>query len=116
MSKNFIKFVLSHNMQISIDYREKKLIDLLDEIHKTSDSKESQKISLEISNLQLGDIILSMNENDIVIERKSVSDLLSSITDGRYKEQSYRLQNSSHHNHNYILIEEVLIIKSIYAI
>lgn len=47
--------------------------------------------------LPLGDILFKTNENiDILmIERKSFSDLLSSIKDGRYEEQSYRLLNSS---------------------
>jgi crossover junction endonuclease MUS81 len=47
--------------------------------------------------LPLGDILFKTNENNdiLLIERKSFSDLLSSIKDGRYEEQSYRLLNSS---------------------
>ena len=47
--------------------------------------------------LPLGDIFIKTNDDiDILlIERKSFSDLLSSIKDGRYEEQSYRLLNSS---------------------
>lgn len=101
-------------MEINIDYRENKLITLLENIHQNNSSKESSKISLHVSNLQLGDITIKMNTNkndikdhpDLIIERKSISDLLSSITDGRYKEQSYRLQNSSLHNHNIIYLIE----------
>jgi ERCC4-type nuclease len=47
--------------------------------------------------LPLGDILFKTdNDTDILlIERKSFSDLLSSIKDGRYEEQSYRILNSS---------------------
>ena len=101
-------------MEINIDYREHKLITLLENIHQNSVSKESTKINLHVSNLQLGDVTLKLKsvqdyenpEPDIIIDRKSISDLLSSITDGRYKEQSYRLQNSSLHNHNIIYLIE----------
>ena len=99
-------------MEIALDYREHKLITLLESIHQNSCSKESKNINLCVSNLQLGDITFTMknaNENndiDIIIERKSINDLLSSITDGRYKEQSYRLQNSRVHNHNIIYLVE----------
>ena len=115
MSKKIHFNVLHDIMEINIDYRENKLITLLENIHQNSSSKESSKISLHVSNLQLGDITLKMTTNksdindhhpDIIIERKSISDLLSSITDGRYKEQSYRLQNSSLHNHNIIYLIE----------
>ena len=102
-------------MEITIDYRENKLIELIENIHKNSFNKEATKITLKVSNLLLGDVSLKMNvnksennieESDIIIERKSISDLLSSITDGRYKEQSYRLQNCSIHNHNIIYLIE----------
>jgi ERCC4-type nuclease len=47
--------------------------------------------------LPLGDIMLKTDEDIpvILIERKSVQDLLASIKDGRYEEQSFRLMNST---------------------
>ena len=58
--------------------------------------------------LDIGDaIIVDENDNHVLIfERKTISDLLSSIKDGRYLEQSFRLQNSSVKNHfiTYIII------------
>jgi ERCC4-type nuclease len=42
----------------------------------------------------------------LIIERKSISDLASSITDGRYEEQSYRLSGLSHPNHNILYLVE----------
>ena len=47
--------------------------------------------------LHLGDALITDDEENIVllIERKSLSDLLASIKDGRYEEQSHRLIHSS---------------------
>jgi len=58
-------------------------------------------------NLPLGDIIIADNLGEkIIIERKTLSDLASSIKDGRYNEQSYRLNGIEHHNHNIIYLIE----------
>lgn len=83
-----------------VDNREIKLIDLL----KTS------KIQYTIKNLLIGDIIIQYtikhnsnnnnnvddNNNDItytlICERKTLTDMIASIKDGRYKEQKIRLQ------------------------
>ena len=49
-----------------------------------------------------------MMKNDfLIIERKSLSDLIASIKDGRYNEQSYRLIHSSglYRHHIVYLIE-----------
>tara|TARA_B100001287_G_C22647912_1_gene513700 strand:+ start:476 stop:1228 length:753 start_codon:yes stop_codon:yes gene_type:complete len=72
----------------------------------------NKSIDLEVSteNLDLGDFHIYRNNEDeypsIIIERKSLNDLISSIKDGRYNEQSFRLNNYLLHNHNiYYLIE-----------
>lgn len=39
---------------------------------------------------------------DYVVERKKADDLISSIFDGRYKEQKYRLKNSGFENIFYL--------------
>ena len=84
------------NSKIIVDYREKKLIDKL---------KCSQRISnvLEIRNLDIADIILQFETYSFYIERKTIPDLISSIKDGRYKEQKMRLQ--AH------ISKEILILK-----
>jgi len=60
--------------------------------------------------LHLGDISIqneTTGEELLLIERKSFSDLLASIKDGRYEEQSYRLINASKmHPHNIIYLLE----------
>ena len=72
-------------MNITIDSREKDLIQFCSLLNTNVD------ISLNNSQLNLGDVIIN---NNIIIERKTLSDLASSIVDGRYKEQSFRLQKS----------------------
>ena len=64
-------------------------------------------IKLISETLPLGDIIINDGTNDcIIVERKSLSDLAASIKDGRYEEQSYRLNGLEHHNHNIVYLIE----------
>jgi ERCC4-type nuclease len=60
--------------------------------------------------LHIGDILIKSEEDNkemCIIERKTLQDLLSSIKDGRYEEQSHRLIHSSNHQmHNIIYIIE----------
>lgn len=88
---------------IILDVREAKLID---EIKKLQQSTISfQKIVVETKSLELGDINIKVNDHDVLIERKSVDDLLASIKDGRYDEQSFRLQSIKDQQHIYYVIE-----------
>ena len=91
-------------MKLKIDYREKKIIDLLNK----NDELKAKKYDFTVDNLTLGDIVIC-DDNDkeiLLIERKSISDLASSIIDGRYNEQSYRLNNNELHNHNIMYLIE----------
>ena len=85
-------------MLIKIDTREKDLYNLC--------KLETDNISFET--LAIGDIIICDDENveKVIIERKTLYDLASSIKDGRYAEQSYRLDNCELHNHNIIYLIE----------
>jgi crossover junction endonuclease MUS81 len=88
-------------MNLIIDTRERKLIELL--------KKNKTKLQFEVKHLDIGDIIfeeIKSKENKIVIERKTIQDLLSSIVDGRYKEQKMRLL-SSNYNIMYIIEGEI---------
>jgi ERCC4-type nuclease len=73
-------------------------------------STTSTNHEIKSERLPLGDIIIHdpKQEKDIVLfERKSLNDLAASIRDGRYKEQSFRLsQTTDFHNHNIIYIIE----------
>jgi ERCC4-type nuclease len=64
-------------------------------------------LKIVVEPLPLGDIIINNGLIDnIIVERKSLSDLASSIKDGRYDEQSYRLNGLPHHNHNIVYLIE----------
>jgi ERCC4-type nuclease len=96
-------------MIVKIDTRERDLIkkcqDLLVAVPAFKDLK------IEVCTLPLGDIIITTNQGDnqidnVIVERKSLSDLAASIKDGRYEEQSYRLNGLPHHNHNIVYLIE----------
>jgi len=88
-------------MKIIIDCREHDLYSKIETMEK------DETIEITKESLHLGDILFKKNDSDVLlIERKSVSDLIASIKDGRYKEQSFRLSNSitiSRHNIVYII-------------
>jgi len=66
-----------------------------------------KQIKIVTENLPLGDLIIADEiEDKLIIERKTITDLLASIKDGRYDEQSYRLNGLKHHNHNIIYLIE----------
>jgi ERCC4-type nuclease len=93
-------------MIIKVDSREQ---DLLQKIQQFIASiPVFKQIQVETHALPIGDIIICDNnhEEKVIIERKSVNDLLASIKDGRYEEQSYRLNGLIQHNHNIIYLIE----------
>jgi ERCC4-type nuclease len=92
-------------MIIKVDNREQELLKQINQLVLFIPAFKQMKV--ETANLPLGDIIISDDTEDkIIIERKCLNDLLSSIKDGRYEEQSYRLNGLNHHNHNiYYMIE-----------
>tara|TARA_B110000879_G_scaffold186101_1_gene246996 strand:- start:33 stop:815 length:783 start_codon:yes stop_codon:yes gene_type:complete len=51
----------------------------------------STSYTVHLQNLQLGDIIIKTPELELIIERKTIDDLASSIRDGRLREQKIRL-------------------------
>ena len=64
-------------------------------------------IKIAIENLPIGDIIVVDEEKELlIIERKTLQDLASSIRDGRYKEQSFRLDAHPLHNHHIVYLIE----------
>jgi len=96
-------------MNIIVDVREPSLYDhLLTLLAKTP----VENIQILLKSLVLGDILLETNVDGqppttlILFERKSLTDLLASIRDGRYAEQSHRLTHASNvpsHNIAYIV-------------
>ena len=88
---------------IKVDYREKQLYQYVEE-----KIKPHTHLRLVSENLPLGDVILydTKGNEKVIIERKTMLDLANSIQDGRYKEQSYRLQQLPLHNHSIMFILE----------
>jgi len=94
-------------LKLTIDARERDLMTCCRMILDKHVLKDS--IHLVSSALPIGDVIISdedTNEDKIIIERKTLGDLSASIKDGRYAEQSYRLNGLSHPNHNIIYLIE----------
>lgn len=92
-------------MEIKIDMRETELLNQVKYLVETIPSYKDIKLTTE--NLPLADIIISLNgDTKLWIERKTINDLNSSIKDGRYEEQSFRLNGLPHHNHNIIYLIE----------
>ena len=91
-------------MLIRVDTREDALNDMV-RINLTGTTHTTRSEPLAV-----GDVILSSDDGKtdyIVFERKSLADLAASIRDGRYKEQSLRLQAfPGVHNHNVVYIIE----------
>ena len=94
-------------MIVKVDYREKRLINSLTSLINNSE-EYSGKIMLESVNLLLGDICICNDDGSelIIIERKTLNDLESSIKDTRYREQSMRLNHHTIHNHYIMYIIE----------
>ena len=86
-------------MQLIIDNREpKEIISII----------KTRINNIELKNLDLGDFVINDKDGNtiMIFERKSIQDLISSIKDGRYNEQSYRLNEYFLNNHNiYYIIE-----------
>jgi crossover junction endonuclease MUS81 len=85
---------------IIIDSRE---TNLYNNIIERDLDKYKDKITIIKKQLEIGDICIEIDDNNkIIYERKTITDLLSSIKDGRYKEQKERLLNN-YSNINYII-------------
>ena len=97
-------------MRIIIDERETVLYEKCQQIYNEKyHNKTTDQIKIEHTTLFIGDIFILNSENRhiAIIERKTLSDLLSSLKDGRYNEQSHRLIHSTGiHPHNIIYLIE----------
>jgi len=92
-------------MIVKIDTREQSLLQQMNKLIATIPI--FNKIIVQSETLPIGDIIICDGDTEkLIIERKTVADLQCSIKDGRYEEQSYRLNGLNHHNHNIIYLIE----------
>lgn len=90
-------------IKIIVDNRERKLIPLI----KSLNNDYGYNYEIVIDKLDIGDIIIKKDDEEImIIERKSYNDLAGSLRDGRYQEQSFRLNSVNLHNHNIVYLIE----------
>lgn len=85
-------------MNLIVDCRERALSNYLNAL----------ELEHRSESLPLGDIVIKNNEGQtlVLFERKTLQDLLSSIADGRYEEQSFRLMDCGLDKHRiYYIIE-----------
>lgn len=97
-------------MKVIIDEREATIYQLC-----VSLQTQLPSIILEKRVLNLGDFIFSSDDESttyMLIERKSFSDLLASIKDGRYAEQSHRLTHCYPQTHNTVYLLEGMMTAS----
>jgi ERCC4-type nuclease len=92
-------------MNVIVDTHETKLFDIM---NKMMVEEPTRSFTIISKPLIIGDIHIVDNTGKVLIifERKTVADLASSISDGRYNEQSFRLNESPVHNHNIHYIVE----------
>ena len=90
------------SLTVTIDMRERDLFEKMEKIY----TNKSTDITLKSENLHLGDIVVESPCGSIIIERKTIRDLLASIKDGRYNEQSLRLSSCDTCNHNIVYLIE----------
>ena len=95
-------------MKLYIDNREpKQIINLINSYNNNA----KEQFEIIIKSLDLGDYLIENEDKTLILfERKSIADLEASIKDGRYSEQSYRLNEYAIANHNIIYLIEGSII------
>jgi ERCC4-type nuclease len=83
-------------MKIIIDERETNIHEKYCAMMNDISNKITNTISIEKRVLPIGDFLLQSDDGKTlcILERKSLQDLLASIKDGRYEEQSYRLTHN----------------------
>ena len=91
-------------MKLYIDSREpKQIINLINNYNNNA----KEQFEIIIKSLDLGDYLIENEDKSLILfERKSLADLEASIKDGRYSEQSYRLNECAIANHNIIYLIE----------
>jgi ERCC4-type nuclease len=83
-----------------------------EEIESTDKDSGGARHKIISARMPIGDMSIERVNTDkegdiyVLFERKTLYDLAASIKDGRYKEQSFRLEKTILHNHNIIYIIE----------
>jgi ERCC4-type nuclease len=101
------------NILIYVDTRENALYD--DIIDRDLDIYKD-KINIVKETICIGDIHIKFNNNIYIFERKTVKDLISSIHDGRYREQKARMLSTYNQRYlSYIIEDDDIISSKVYS-
>lgn len=74
------------------------------------------KIEIIRESICIGDIHIKYNDNTYIFERKTVKDLISSIHDGRYREQKARMLSTYSQKYlSYIIEDDDILSSKIYS-
>lgn len=103
-----IQSVETDATRIVIDMREGSLVDALRKVVQHEDAQRPW-FSIETACLEIGDVhIIPPHNHDIVVmERKTMQDVASSIQDGRWSEQKHRALATLASNHQLLYLIEV---------
>jgi len=103
-------------IHIIVDYREKALLACLQASQTTH---PTQGVLVRHENLELGDIHIVIHDKKglvqrtLIYERKSLADMISSITDGRYREQKVRMLSTYETRNLAYIVEGDSIVQSL---
>ena len=98
-----------------LDCREHQLIDIFNTNNAQTNASTTTSYSYNTKQLLVGDIQISSGNYVLLIERKSVPDMIASINDGRYKEQKVRLlKHIDEQRRSGIIVRPFYIVEGIY--
>ena len=82
-------------MSVIVDARERDLISEIDDMNEMNEMNGIDVMKITVKQLDLGDIIITSECSTyrLLVERKTKSDLLASLKDGRYSEQKIRIKD-----------------------
>lgn len=101
------------DIEIYVDMRESTFYD--DIIDRDLDIYKD-KINIVKETISIGDIHIKFKDNIYIFERKTIKDLISSIHDGRYREQKARMLSTYNQKFlSYIIEEDDIISSKVYS-
>ena len=104
---------MENKLTFIIDSRENSIYD--DIIERDLDIYKD-KIEFVKESICIGDIHIKYNNNTYIFERKTVKDLISSIHDGRYREQKARMLSTYNQKYlSYIIEDDDILSSKIYS-
>ena len=73
-----------------------------DRIKSATEYYQQQGLTVEVSNLEIGDYVFSTDEDSVVFEFKTIPDYISSINDGRLWNEA--INQAENYNYHFIMI------------